>query len=932
MLLACCYLLGSLGLFAQTDACLSQPIPADTSVVVGKLPNGLTYYIKHNDYIPQRADFYIVQKVGAIQEEPAQRGLAHFLEHMAFNGTKHYPDKKLINYLETIGVKFGAHINAYTGVDQTVYMVSDVPTQRTSTIDSCLLILRDWSDGILLEAEAIDKERDVIEEEWRITQSAFKRQAEQIFPDIYGRDKYVDCMPIGHIDVIRNFSHQTLRDYYHAWYRPDLQGIVVVGDIDVKRTEANIKELFDDAKVPEGAPERVYYPVSDYEQPVITFSKDDETPYVLLHLSQRIPDIPLPIKQTVEGMQQSFIRYATTYMLNERFNQLVKQPNSPLGEIDVHYDQFYFSKIEKTFEISALISPEKVNEAIQLILTERRRMYQHGFTQAELERAKAEFLANLEQNYNNRNQRKNDVYVQQYIKNFLDNQPILPDEWGYEQWHLLVEQATVAQMNEWLSTHHPTNKSLWVAGTNDTQFPTKEAVLQQMVAIDSMSLEPYAEEAIADALIAPQDLPKKGSIVKKQSLKDGVTQYTLSNGVKVQVKPTTFKEDQVALKGISRGGLMQLPLSDVITGRFAADLVSEAGIGPFSSTQFDKFMVDKKAEINCTIDDDTEQITGMSSVVDLETLFQLLYLSFTQVKTDTLAFQAYVQRMQMLMQSEENNPITALLDSACMAMYQAHPIKKRLTADDIKQLDYAKALQIYQQRFANAADFSFAVVGNVSLQVIEPLLEQYVASLPTQKGREKLTCPILAIPGKKTVHFTTDMVHPVTTFYACNHIKGHFSNKQTLAYKLLSDILDIVYTEKLREEQGGTYSVSADIAVKQLPQPAVYMTILFRTDSAKIANLTPIVYDELAKIAAQGPRAEDLQKVKEHAKKVYADQQIANGYWLNRLVDTQFYGYDSQASYLSDLEKITAKDIQKAAKILFSSPNLKEIIQVGVSK
>jgi zinc protease len=360
--------------------------------------------------------------------------------------------------------------------------------------------------------------------------------------------------------------------------------------------------------------------------------------------------------------------------------------------------------------------------------------------------------------------------------------------------------------------------------------------------------------------------------------------------------------------------------------------VSEAGIGPFSSAQFDKFMVDKKAEINCTIDDDAEQITGMSSVVDLETLFQLLYLSFTQVKTDTLAFQAYVQRMQMLMQSEENNPITALLDSACMAMYQAHPIKKRLTADDIKQLDYAKALQIYQQRFANAADFSFAVVGNVSLQVIEPLLEQYVASLPTQKGREKLTCPILATPGKKTVHFTTTMVHPVTTFYACNHIKGHFSNKQTLAYKLLSDILDIVYTEKLREEQGGTYSVSADIAVKQLPQPAVYMTILFRTDSAKIANLTPIVYDELAKIAAQGPRAEDLQKVKEHAKKVYADQQIANGYWLNRLVDTQFYGYDSQASYLSDLEKITAKDIQKAAKILFSSPNLKEVVQVGVSK
>ena len=924
ILLALCCLVGSMSLYAT--------IPQDTTVVVGKLPNGLTYYIKHNNYIPNRAAFHIAQKVGSIQEQPEQRGLAHFLEHMAFNGTKHFPDKALINYLETIGVKFGANLNAYTSVDETVYMITDVPTDRTSTVDSCLLILRDWSDGILLESEAIDKERGVIEEEWRSRDNAMMRQIEQILPEIYGNDKYADCMPIGNIDVIRNFDHKTIRDYYHTWYRPDLQGIVIVGDIDVKRTEQKIKELFASAKVPDGAPARVYYPVSDYIQPVIAFTKDKEMPYVILTLSQRIPDLSPNVKQTVEGMHQSFIRFATTHMFAERLDQLVKQPDSPFGYVSVYQGDFFLSKAEKTFEISAVASPDKINQAIQQLLTERRRMYQHGFTQVELDRAKAAYLANLEQDYKNRNQRKNDEYVQQCISHFLENEPLSPDDWDYKQWKVVVEQATLQQMNDWLTTHHPTNWFLWLAGTEDTQFPTKEAVLQQMAAIDAMSLEPYAEEAMADALIAPQDLPTKGSIVKKQSLKNGVTQYTLSNGVKVQVKPATFKEDLVELKAMSRGGLMQLPAADVIDGRYATDLAEEAGMGPFSSTQFDKFMADKNAEVYRTIYAETEQIKGISSVKDLETLFQLVYLSFTQVKTDTLAFQAYSQRLQVFFKEVEKDPLTALTDSVNMALYQAHPIKKRLTVADVQQLDYAKALHIYQQRFANAADFSFAVVGNVDLDAIEPLLEQYVATLPAQKDREKLTHPILAISGKKTVHFTTDMVQPKTTVYICNYKTGAVSSKQTLVYKLLDAVLDMVYTESVREEQGGTYGVSTTVSVNQLPKPAVYMAIQFQTDSAKVATLLPIIYDELGKIATKGPKAEHLQKAKEYAKKTYIDQQKNNGYWLDRLVDTQFYGYDSQASYLSDLEKITTKDIQKAAKTLLNSPNLKEIVQVGVTQ
>ncbi len=928
-----CCLIGSASLFAWSPKATVLPaIPNDTTVRIGQLPNGLTYYIKHNAYVPNRAAFHIVQKVGSILEQPEQRGLAHFLEHMAFNGTRHFPDKELINYLEKIGVKFGANLNAYTSVDETVYMISDVPTQRVATVDSCLLILRDWSDGILLEEKAIDQERGVIEEEWRSRDNSIMRQLEQILPQLYGNDKYADCMPIGHIDVIRNFDYKTIRDYYHTWYRPDLQGIVVVGDIDVDATEQKIKTIFADAKMSKDAPQRIYYGVSDYQQPLIVSTNDKEMPYELVALSQKIPAISPEMKRSQRGMKQQLIRLLVVQMCDDRLSEIVRQPNPPFANASVQYTDFFVSQSVKSIEFDIIASSQQIPTAIQSLLQERERMYRYGFTQTELDRAKATFLTNLEQSYNNRNKRKNDVYVQQCINHFVQEQPIIPDEWGYKTWKQVVAGTSLKEVNEWLSTHDANNWVLWMAGSEDTVFPTSDSIMKQLEQIAAAEIEPYKDAQLATALIDAEDMPVKGKIIGKKQLKEGVVQYKLSNGVIVQVKPTTFKEDEIILKAMSRGGLIQLPEEDVIDGRFATDLVYEAGMGPFSSTQFDKFMADKNAEIYQTIYAETEQIKGISSVKDLEILFQLVYLSFTQVKTDTLAFQAYSQRMQVFMQQLENDPFTAFQDSVKLALYQAHPIKKRLTVADVQQLDYAKALQIYQQRFANAADFSFAVVGNVDLDAIEPLLEQYVATLPTQKDREKLTHPILAISGKKTVHFTTTMVQPKTTVYICNYKTGAVSSKQTLVYNLLNAVLDMVYTESVREEQGGTYGVSTTVSVNQLPKPAVYMAIQFQTDSAKVATLLPIIYDELGKIAAQGPKAEHLQKAKEYAKKTYIDQQINNGYWLNRLVDTQFYGKDNQASYLSDLEKITAKDIQKAAKILFSSPNLKEIVQVGVSK
>ena len=936
-----CCLIGSASLFAWSPKATVLPaIPNDTTVRIGQLPNGLTYYIKHNAYVPNRASFHIVQKVGSILEQPEQRGLAHFLEHMAFNGTRHFPDKELINYLEKIGVKFGANLNAYTSVDETVYMISDVPTQRVATVDSCLLILRDWSDGILLEEKAIDQERGVIEEEWRSRDNAIMRQLEQILPQLYGNDKYADCMPIGSIDVIRNFSYDAIRSYYKLWYRPDLQGIVVVGDIDVDATEQKIKTIFADAKVSKDAPQRIYYGVSDYQQPLIVSTNDKEMPYELVALSQKIPAISPEMKRSQRGMKQQLIRLLVVQMCDDRLSEIVRQPNPPFANASVQYTDFFVSQSVKSIEFDIIASSQQIPTAIQSLLQERERMYRYGFTQTELDRAKATFLTNLEQSYNNRNKRKNDVYVQQCINHFVQEQPIIPDEWGYKTWKQVVAGTSLKEVNEWLSTHDANNWVLWMAGSEDTVFPTSDSIMKQLEQIAAAEIEPYKDAQLATALIDAEDMPVKGKIIGKKQLKEGVVQYKLSNGVIVQVKPTTFKEDEIILKAMSKGGLSMLSMQDVISGRWATDLAFEGGIGPFSYIELDKFMADKKVDLKFSIAPFFEHLSGISSVKDIETLFQLLYLSFTEVKTDTLAFQTFVDRAQVFYQNLENDPTIEFVDAVDSVLYQNNPMIRRIALHDVKHIDYDKALQIYRQRFANAADFTFSMVGNINIEVLEPLLEQYVASLPTTKVREDVKRkPSLAVPENRALRFTTAMQQPKTSVLVYNRCVQKLSSKQYVVYQLLEAILGMVYTETVREEQGGTYGVSARINMSELPQSSVALGIQFETDSAKVDKLLPIIYAEWEKLSTQGPTSVHLQKAKEYAKKAYIDQQITNTYWANRLLNAQLYGRNVQAAYRYDvknylncLEHISAKDIQRAAKTLFNSPNLKEVIQVGVKR
>ena len=916
----------SISLFAYTQ------VPADSAVVKGVLPNGLTYYIRHNDFIPNRAAFHIAQKVGSIQEMPEQRGLAHFLEHMAFNGTTHYPNKELINYLETIGVKFGDNLNAYTAVDETVYMITDVPTERTSTIDSCLLILRDWSDGILLEDKAIDAERGVIEEEWRTRNSPMQRQIEKLSPVMYAGDKYADCMPIGNIDVIRNFSYETLRSYYRTWYRPDLQGIVVVGDIDVKRTEEKIKELFADAKVSADAPERIYYPVSEYKEPCVMVSADPEMSFSLVCFYQKVKRLPDSLNATEEDMKTEIIAYFTSSMLGDRLNDLAKSKQPPFAGAWVDYRSFMLSGRQKSFVVETQVSAAGADVAFTAMMDEVERMRRFGFTQSELERAKKSYLALAEQIYNHRNQHENSFYVDFYVNNFLNGESMPSMDTYIELARRLSAEITLEEINTWIASWNSNDAVVWCTGSDLKELPTEEAINNEMSALPNKELVAYEDIDIPENIIPEEKAPISGKILKKRAVKNGAIEYKLSNGVEVYFKQTDFKDDEILLSAKSFGGAILLDSTDYVNARFADELYAEGGIGTMNKVQLDKFLSDKRTSLDASIGTYNEELSGYASKKDVDYLFQLLYAHFTAVREDSIAYRSFVERFIANNKDRDNRPLTAFVDTIENKLYRDHKLISTIKIEDLPALDHARSIEIFKERFANAADFKFTIVGSIDEATLEPLLEKYVASLPANKTREKVKrAEPLEQKGKDAVRFNKKMQVPATWVLIRNFVDVK-SSVNKLAYFILEDILDLVYTEKVREEQGGTYGVSTKVSLFNEPKPHATLTIQFSTDAAKVDALIPIVYAELKNIAENGPREADLQKVKEHKRKTFADEQKSNNYWSARLQTIQMYGKDNGATYLKRLEKTSAKDVQKAAKALLNSPNLKEIVQVGVSK
>lgn len=623
------------------------PLPVDKNVRIGQLDNGLTYYIRHNKLPENRAEFYIAQKVGSILEEPQQRGLAHFLEHMAFNGTKNFPgdDKGLgvIPWCETVGIKFGTNLNAYTSIDETVYNISNAPIDRTGVLDSCLLILHDWSNYILLKDDEIDKERGVIREEWRSRNSGMLRVYTDLLPTIYQGDKYADCMPIGSIDVINNFPYKDIRDYYHKWYRPDLQGIVIVGDIDVDTVEAKLKAVFADVQKPVNPAERTYYPVTDNKEPIVAIGTDKEVDDPSIEIYFKQDATPDSEKNNVGYLASQYMTSMISSMLNARLSELVQSANPPFTRASSYYSDFFVAKTKEAFALSASSKADGIETALKTLLQETERARRFGFTESEYARARANYLQSLESAYNEREKTKHGSYVREYVQNFLNGEPIPGIEAEYAMMNQLAPNIPLQAMNMVMQQLVPdSNQIVIIAGPakESLKYPTKEEVINLLKGMKDLDLQAYVDKVSDEPLM--KEAPKGGKIIsEKEGDIYGSTKLVLSNGVTVYVKKTDFKADEIRMKGTSLGGKSIFPDKDALNFAVMDNVIAVGGLGNFSQVDLTKVLAGKKVSVNAGLGATTENVFGTCSPKDFETMMQLTYLTFTAPRKDAEAFESF---------------------------------------------------------------------------------------------------------------------------------------------------------------------------------------------------------------------------------------------------------------------------------------------------
>ena len=915
------------------------PLPVDKNVRIGQLDNGLTYYIRHNKLPENRAEFYIAQKVGSILEEPQQRGLAHFLEHMAFNGTKNFPgdDKGLgvIPWCETVGIKFGTNLNAYTSIDETVYNISNAPIDRTGVLDSCLLILHDWSNYILLKDDEIDKERGVIREEWRSRNSGMLRVYTDLLPTIYQGDKYADCMPIGSIDVINNFPYKDIRDYYHKWYRPDLQGIVIVGDIDVDTVEAKLKAVFADVQKPVNPAERTYYPVTDNKEPIVAIGTDKEVDDPSIEIYFKQDATPDSEKNNVGYLASQYMTSMISSMLNARLSELVQSANPPFTRASSYYSDFFVAKTKEAFALSASSKADGIETALKTLLQETERARRFGFTESEYARARANYLQSLESAYNEREKTKHGSYVREYVQNFLNGEPIPGIEAEYAMMNQLAPNIPLQAMNMVMQQLVPdSNQVVIIAGPakEGLKYPTKEEVINLLKSMKDLDLQAYVDKVSDEPLM--KEAPKGGKIIsEKEGDIYGSTRLVLSNGVTVYVKKTDFKADEIRMKGTSLGGKSIFPDKDALNFAVMDNVIAVGGLGNFSQVDLTKVLAGKKVSVNAGLGATTENVFGTCSPKDFETMMQLTYLTFTAPRKDAEAFESFKNRMKAQLESAQANPLSSINDSLQKAMYNNHPRVVMMKPEMVDQIDYDRILEMYNDRFKDASDFTFYFVGNIDLETAKPLIAEYLGALPAINRKETFKDTKMSIrKGVYKNEYAKEQQTPTATIVFLYSGKAPYTLKNDILLSFATQVLDMVYTEEVREKEGGTYGVNCFGDLQKYPKEQLLLQIVFQTDPAKKDKLAGIVVDELKKLAAEGPLDVHLQKVKEYMLKKYADNQKENGYWMNNLNDYFYYGMDMTEGYTDIVSSITAKDIQKFVSDLLKQGNEIEVTMTVPNK
>ena len=912
-----------------------QPLPYDAQTRYGKLDNGLTYYIRHNEYPKGQANFYIAQKVGSVQEEDDQRGLAHFLEHMCFNGTENFPENSLIRYLETLGVKFGAQLNAYTSIEETVYNINNVPTGREATIDSVLLILHDWSHNLTLDPKEIDKERGVIHEEWRLRTSAMQRILTRQLPKLMSNSRPGNRMPIGLMEIVDNFKPEVLRAYYEKWYRPDLQAIIVVGDLDVDRTEQSIKKMFSPIPMPENAAKREYYTVPQNDEAIVVSDHDKEQTMPIVLICNKHDD-PLPREQrnSLAYMMTTVVKHMTMTMLNKRLDEKSLDPDCPYIEAGVEDGDFLLAKTP-AFQTTIVPKEGRLEEAIRTVMAEVYRAAEHGFTQGEFDRCRNEFLSQVEAQYNNREKTETGVYIHDYVRNFLDNVPIPGIEFENMLYHQTLPQLPVQMTNELIkSLVSVSDKNLVVLSVNPEKEgyvqPTEQQLLDAIHSAQQMKLEAYVDNVKNEPLIAK--LPKPGKIKKEVSGPFDTQILTLSNGARVILKKTDYQDNQVLMRAYSEGGTGRYGVDDKYNLNLSGVLIGASGLGNFTDTELDKALAGIQASVSAQLGGRSEFLSGSAVPKDLRTMFELTYLHFAPLKRDDKAAQSALNQMKEMLRNQAANPMRAFSDSLQTTLYGAdNPRLVLMKEENVDKVSYDRVLEIYRDRFQGANDFTFVFVGNFDNDSIRQYICQYLASLPKVKRNDKAVDNHYNIrEGQYTTRFQRKMQEPQTAMilYLQSPIKNTLKNQ--VVADVLGQVLTMRLIEIVREEMGAAYSVNASCGISKISDGSC------RTNIQIYAPVKPemcdsailVINQELQKIARDGAEDKYISKVKEYLLKTYTENERKNGTWLSYIEEQDRDQLDTYTNYQPTVQAVTSDDIAALAKQILEAKNCITVIML----
>ncbi len=920
-LLLCFSILG-LNTFAQ----ITTTVPTNEAVKTGILENGMTYYIMHNEEPKDRASFYFVQNVGAILEDDAQNGLAHFLEHMAFNGLKNFPGKNMLDYLEKNGILFGRDINAYTAQDETVYNVSNIPVANEGLLDSALLVLHDWSGGLLLEAEEIESERGVIHEEWRTRRNVRKRLGDQTSPVMYNNSMYSKRDVIGSLDVIDNFEHSVLRDYYEKWYRPDMQAVVVVGDIDAEKMEAKVKALFSKIPMPKNAAKRTYAKIEDSKELAYVAAKDKEAKSLNIMWGFRY-DLDAVITEETQRRDMANSMFNT--MLKSRIAEKTKKLECSASGMELGGFEMARTKGLNYIYVAPKIGKEL--EAFAEVLTELERVKRHGFTESELNRVKVQYQRSYESYYANHSKISNEKHAKALGDLFLKSKPFPSIEWEMSFAAKTIPAITLEEVNALVNKYSEENNSALIlkGPDNETQvYPTKEELLAVAAKVKASNVEAYTEEGNDKPLVAAKLNPAK---ITSSFEVDGTDAkgYVLENGAKVVILPTEYSKDNISMSSFSFGGSSLITDKDLPSAGMATGIVSMSGVGEFNATQLQKKLTGKIARIGASLGGLTEGFSGSASPQDFETMMQLLYLNFEAPRFEEAPFNAQMARMRNSLANIGVDNNKALQDTIALASSNYNSRTLLFGEEFINKIDFKRASEIYKERFSDVSDFTFIFVGNINEEKHLPLIQKYIGNISSSNRKESFVDhKVGPAKGKTSKIFNRKMAVPKTTVSYAVSGDFNYTLKNKLMLNVVSQLLSKRYMTTIREEEGGSYGVGCRPSVSKLPTPKFSININFDTDPAKCDRLVEIVEEEIVRIQKEACNAADLTEIKNNFIKSREESELKNGFWMGVIKNNLMLGskFTSKEDYKKLVEGIDAASVKKFAKKLLKKTDIVEVI------